>query len=133
MVFLSFVAVFAAFVLAGCASLGFGPQPPTPRTLGEELAAERWRECRHVSGVRFKEIRAGDLWVEYSGDEALAAWRDCHTQALYAQINRAKTSAKRLPGALGLRAGGVVAARNGMGVLVERSGWRGGLRLGGRS
>jgi hypothetical protein len=101
MAFLSLVAVFAAFVFVGCASLGFGPQPPTPRTLGEELAAERWRECRHVSGVRFKEIRAGDLWVEYNGDEALSAWRDCHTKALYAQINRAKASAKRLPGAAG--------------------------------
>jgi hypothetical protein len=51
--------------------------------------------------VRFKEIRSGDLWVDYSSDKALAAWRACHRKALDAQINRARTSAKRLSSASG--------------------------------
>lgn len=103
MAFLFLVVAFASLVLAGCTSnLGFGPQPPSvPRTLGEELASERWQECKHLGGVGFKEIRAGDLWVDYSSEKALAAWRACHSTALNAQINRAKTSAKRLSSAPG--------------------------------
>jgi hypothetical protein len=98
MAFLSLLAVVASLILVGCTSnLGFGSRPPkVARTLGEELALERWDECKHLRGVRFKEIRAGDLWVEYSSDTALAAWRACHTAAVDAQINRAKTSATRL-------------------------------------
>jgi hypothetical protein len=101
MAFLSLVTVVVAFVFVGCAALGFGPRPAAPQTLGEELAMERWQECKHVSGIRFKEIRAGDLWVEYNSEEALNEWRTCHTNALYDQVNRAKASAKRLPGAPG--------------------------------
>jgi hypothetical protein len=79
-----------ALVLAvvGCATMN--------NTLAQDLAWERWQQCKHISGVTLKDIKAdGTIWVYYHAD--LTAWRECDRQGAAAQGTRRVGTSTPIP------------------------------------
>ena len=72
--------------VAGCASMS--------NTLAQDLAWERWQQCKHISGISLKEIQSdGTIWVYYN--QGLSAWQECDRQA--AQEQGARRAASSTP------------------------------------
>ena len=76
-------------VAAGCASAG--------NTLAQDLAWERWEQCKNVSlQAQLKEIRAdGQIWITYHSGADIDRVRACLAKAQAAQAQR--SSAGGLP------------------------------------
>jgi hypothetical protein len=82
---------------AACATSG--------NTLAQDLAWERWNQCKHISGISLKEIKTdGTIWVYYN--HGINAWQDCDREAAKAQGARRVGSSQPSPASQAVAVGG---------------------------